>query len=749
MAGIDKHTKLYSNFNLELIDNWLGNTYTAYNSAEISTSQSKFGGASLYIPSSSAYVEVDQTSGFDLGTSEFTFDFFIRFDSLPSTGNSIIILSRYELDGSDYKGWELSLTNDSGDLKFVFKTTVVGDTTVRTYTGSAVTLAVDTWYYLALNRPKHQISSSWYVARIQVILDTTRVLNGNLQSYTNIDTASEKITIGNRSSGGEDGFSGYIDNLRITIDTSRYDDDLTTYPVTVPTSSFTCDSVEGFDEYTKFYADFDADMTPTYEGVTTDRENNGYVVYHRNYKYGTRSMYFSSSTSSAHKGLRLIYTDELQFNDDDFTVELWVNFISLPSSSSSYPEPFFDQLGSTKSARFFSQYDSGNYGVGIKYSTDGTNIAGTLVWNYALTTGTWYHIAFTRDGADIDVHINGVSQGSKNIGTASIYPASSSTAFRMGRLSSLVLQSLHAYVDEPRISIGVARYPVDDDFTPPQGEFIDEIPSTYQLGKIVMYCKFDSSIIDDTGNKSFVLTNNPTILSTSKIGSGSLHLDRTSTDQDYVTVYNSAADSDFDLASHDFTFDFFVNFDSLPFLYQTFTFFKKGEDESPDYTLDYHFKYVNDSGTRKLVFTYTTDGSTDIDIVVTQSFTTGTWYHLAVQRDSDDITIYVDGVDQGQTTVTSTIYNNTGTDDDFSIGGSVYKVDGFDGYIDNFRFVKGEAMYTTGEDFTPPTEEYTLPTAPYKLKYHDGSDWVAAPLKYHDGSDWTIGTVKYYDTSWV
>ena len=75
--------------------------------------------------------------------------------------------------------------------------------------------------------------------------------------------------------------------------------------------------------------------------------------------------------------------------------------------------------------------------------------------------------------------------------------------------------------------------------------------------------------------------------------------------------------------------------------------------------------------------------------------TVGTWYHLAIVRNSSNlITMYINGV--GVVSVTSAVDENQTS---FNIGQAGNGTSKFTGYISNFRLVKGVAVYTG--NFTP------------------------------------------------
>ena len=94
----------------------------------------------------------------------------------------------------------------------------------------------------------------------------------------------------------------------------------------------------------------------------------------------------------------------------------------------------------------------------------------------------------------------------------------------------------------------------------------------------------------------------------------------------------------------------------------------------------------------------------------TDNITYNAWQHIALVRSgsgSNNITLYVNGFANGTTTSTVTI---TGTSNNWWIGsaGDALANSYINGYISNFRVVKGRAVYTS--NFTPPTSPLTRTT---------------------------------------
>ena len=102
-----------------------------------------------------------------------------------------------------------------------------------------------------------------------------------------------------------------------------------------------------------------------------------------------------------------------------------------------------------------------------------------------------------------------------------------------------------------------------------------------------------------------------------------------------------------------------------------------------------------------LRFADTQGGGTPYD-TTTNVFIMNAWNHVALVRNSGTLTQYVNGVSVASDTVT-TNYGTSGWP--LRIGGNQSSGYELDGYISNFRFVKGTAVYTG--NFTPPTENLT------------------------------------------
>jgi len=86
--------------------------------------------------------------------------------------------------------------------------------------------------------------------------------------------------------------------------------------------------------------------------------------------------------------------------------------------------------------------------------------------SFTLSTGQWYHIAAVRNGSTFTIYVDGTSRSSTTNSSA-LYNATNN--FTIGAESNTQAQYLNGYIDDLRITKGVARYTAN--FTPPTAAF--------------------------------------------------------------------------------------------------------------------------------------------------------------------------------------------------------------------------------------------------------------------------------------
>ena len=145
--------------------------------------------------------------------------------------------------------------------------------------------------------------------------------------------------------------------------------------------------------------------------------------------------------------------------------------------------------------------------------------------------------------------------------------------------------------------------------------------------------------------------------------------------------------SDFSFTG-DFTFEFWLRFVSIPSAFNTLVTGLTGSTQMFITTL------VNGTGLRW--------GLTGVAEYLTASYTwtTGTWFHVAVVRNSSNVKFYVNGINiSGAGATNSNSYSGN-----INIANAVTGTSALNGYIDDFRITKDVARYTS--NFTPPTAPF-------------------------------------------
>lgn len=208
----------------------------------------------------------------------------------------------------------------------------------------------------------------------------------------------------------------------------------------------------------------------------------------------------------------------------------------------------------------------------------------------------------------------------------------------------------------------------------------------------ILLLKFDgtdgSTTITDEIGHTVTASGNAHIENTQSVyGGTSLQLDGSG---DYLTVTNA---SDLMITSQDFTIDVYVRLTAIGLI----EFLgRKGYEAANNAAWQL---YMTSSGVN---FYGSSDGTTPVGSSASYSFSTNTWYHIAVVKTGTSAKIYVDGTLAGTVTVPAVLYSSTA---DITIGRnqdpSGQPSQDFSGYMDNFRISNG-ALWNG--DFTVPSE---------------------------------------------
>lgn len=148
MAVDDSNTKVLLHFNgannSTTFTDESGKAWTARGNAKISTAQSVFGGAAGLLDGTTDYIDSPDHADFNLvGLSAWTFDWRMRFSSLPANGSKFMVFSM----GDDLTHvCQLEVYNNAGQYLLVWE--VVNGSSEVLY--DIVSIATNTWYHFAV-----------------------------------------------------------------------------------------------------------------------------------------------------------------------------------------------------------------------------------------------------------------------------------------------------------------------------------------------------------------------------------------------------------------------------------------------------------------------------------------------------------------------------------------------------------------------------------------------------------------------
>lgn len=190
-------------------------TFAALGAAQVSTAQSRFGGASLLLDGLSAYLEAPSSVDFDFGTGDFTVEAWM-YTATVAVGQGVII-GRQEPGAN--AGFQFRRNNSTLQLEM----RATGNGPLFSISTPANSLVVNAWHHVAATRSGTTIS---------LFVDGALLASG--ASATNANCV-RPLTIGVLNDTGPLAgfFQGHIDEVRITKGTARY-----TANFTPPTTAF-------------------------------------------------------------------------------------------------------------------------------------------------------------------------------------------------------------------------------------------------------------------------------------------------------------------------------------------------------------------------------------------------------------------------------------------------------------------------------------------------------------------------------
>lgn len=215
-SSIDSYTKSLLHFNgsdaSTTFTDEAGKTWTAYGNAQLDTAQKKFGTASGLFDGTGDYIDTLDSEDFNVGSGDFTIDFWVRVPSLP--GSVLGVFGQESAAGTDASFQ--CLIDSFGQIEL----TINSDSSSKSKKTSAIT--VNTWNHVAFVRNSNVLRV--FTNGSMDTLDVTGFI---------VHNSAAKFTIGRLGELVGYNFNGWIDEFRFSKGIARW-----TSNFTPPTSEY-------------------------------------------------------------------------------------------------------------------------------------------------------------------------------------------------------------------------------------------------------------------------------------------------------------------------------------------------------------------------------------------------------------------------------------------------------------------------------------------------------------------------------
>lgn len=169
-------------------------------------------------------------------------------------------------------------------------------------------------------------------------------------------------------------------------------------------------------------------------------------------KFGGKSAYFDGFGDS-------ISFADLQLGTGNFTVEMWFK----TASTTQYAQLIGNEGGTVGWTLLINNNSSSGGQIAVYLAGNAVVSSSSGDWS----DDAWHHIALVRSGSTVTLYIDGTNYGTGSGGSGSW----NGTTYFVGRNNTYSGRDLVGYIDELRITKGVARYTAN--FTPPTAAFPD------------------------------------------------------------------------------------------------------------------------------------------------------------------------------------------------------------------------------------------------------------------------------------
>ena len=391
-------------------------------------------GGSGYFDGSGDYLSVADNAAFDVGSGDWTIEAWLYINTAKNYNG---IYGKRQAGASH----GLNLGIDSSNTLTI---AVSNSSSYWALAGASLGggYSAGTWHHVAVTR-----SGTTITAWRNGVSTGTQTLSGSIYPATGYPAL-----VGSMNDSSQE-FNGYISSFRFVKGTAQYTSTFT--PPTSPLTAITNTSL-----LLNFTNASIIDST-----AKNDLETVGDAQVSTSVKkFGTGSMAFDGA------GDYLSIPDSSLFDigAGDFTIECWVNFTAITSSTNVSTFAGQWRSSSVSLGWFFYLYNiSGTCGIYLSYSTTGTNQFNLSVnLPSSPSIGTWYHYAVCRSGSNLRFFVDGTQIGATQTLSATIFNSVAPIWIAAQNNGSPDYQ-LNGYLDDFRLT-KYARY--TSNFTPPAAQ---------------------------------------------------------------------------------------------------------------------------------------------------------------------------------------------------------------------------------------------------------------------------------------
>jgi len=282
-----------------------------------------------------------------------------------------------------------------------------------------------------------------------------------------ITDSSQVVGIGRNGAGNFEYVTGYISDVRIVKGTAVYTGNFT--PPTAPLLVSGTSSI--YPNTANVNTTFAAANTSllcnfTNAGIIDNAMINNFETVGDAKISTTQSKFGGTSMSFDGTGdyLKAPYNPSYSL-PGDFTVEAWIYLTSAAGLGNQTIASF--GYNNSTGAGPWGFYLNGSGPYTLYFNSSAGNHGSTTT--VAIPTSTWTHVTYCRTGSTGRFFVNGTIVGT-SISDAFTYSGTTESLF-VGIMSDTSSSPLYGYIDDLRITKGVARYTAN--FTPPTSEFLD------------------------------------------------------------------------------------------------------------------------------------------------------------------------------------------------------------------------------------------------------------------------------------